>query len=76
MRKFFGMILSRQVDWLTELPDAAKHLLQRQLKLLAEVSNGAGAQAALAYRLAAPHRPELRLYYLAEMLLAKFKRCL
>ncbi|MBT6314564.1 MAG: glycosyltransferase family 2 protein [Alphaproteobacteria bacterium] len=36
---FFGMIVSRHADWLTQRPDAAKHLLQRQLK-----TAGAGAR--------------------------------
>lgn len=65
---FFGMILSRHADWLTQRPDAAKHLLQRQLKLLARARDGAGARAALASPLAAPHRVSLRFYALAQTL--------
>jgi hypothetical protein len=71
---FFGAILSRHADWLTERPDAAKHLLQRQLKLLARARDGEGARAALASPLAKQHRLALWLYYLAETLLAQIKR--
>lgn len=71
---FFGMILSRHADWLTHRPDAAKHLLQRQLKLLARARDEAGAQAALATPLAAPHRLSLRFYYLAEWLSSRVRR--
>lgn len=70
---FFGAILSRHSDWLTERPDAAKHLLQRQLKLLARAGDEAGAWAALASPLAKQHRPALRQYYLEETLLAQQK---
>lgn len=71
---FFGMILSRHADWLTQRPDAAKHLLQRQLKLLARARDGAGARAALATPLAAPHRLSLRFYYLAELVSSWVRR--
>lgn len=69
------MILSRHADWLTERPDAAKHLLQRQLKLLARARDGAGARAALASPLAAQHKLALGLYYMAEKLSARLRRC-
>lgn len=71
---FFGVILSRHADWLTERPDAAKHLLQRQLKLLARAGDSAAAEAVLVSPLAEQHRLTLRLYYLAEVFSAKFKR--
>lgn len=71
---YFGMILSRHADWLTQRPDAAKHLLQRQLKLLARARDGVGARATLATPLAAPHRLSLRLYYLAEWLASRVRR--
>lgn len=72
--KFFGMILARHADWLADRPDAAKHLLQRQLKMLAKAGDKAGAQAALSCPLAAPHRLQLRIYYAVEKLLAQIKR--
>lgn len=71
---FFRAILSRHADWLTERPDAAKHLLQRQLKLLARARDEAGARAALASPLAKQHWLALRLYYWAEKLSARLKR--
>ena len=71
---FFGMILSRHADWLADRPDAAKHLLQRQLKMLAKAGDKAGAQATLSSPLAAPHRLQLRLYYAVEKPLAQIKR--
>ncbi len=71
---YFAAILSRHAGWLTQRPDAAKHLLQRQLKLLARAHDRAGARAALASPLAAPHRLTLRLYYLAEWLAARLRR--
>lgn len=71
---FFGMILSRHADWLTQRPDAAKHLLRRQLKLLARARDGAGARAALATPLAAPHRLSLRLYYMAAWISSGVRR--
>jgi GT2 family glycosyltransferase len=71
---FFGATLSRHADWLTERPDAAKHLLQRQLKLLARAHDGAAARAVLASPLAKQHWLALRLYYWAEKLSARLKR--
>ncbi|GAB1360967.1 hypothetical protein MASR1M32_02030 [Rhodobacter sp.] len=69
----FGLILSRHEDWLLTRPDAAKHLLQRQLKLLAQAGDRAGARAVLASRLARPHRLSLWLYHRGEQLSARLR---
>ncbi len=71
---YFGLILSRHADWLATRPDAAKHLLQRQLKLLAQAGDAAGARAVLAQPLARPHRLSLWLYQRAEALSARLRR--
>lgn len=71
---YFGLILSRHADWLATRPDAAKHLLQRQLKLLAQARDAAGARDALAQPLARPHRLSLWLYHRAEVLSARLRR--
>lgn len=71
---YFGLILSRHADWLETRPDAARHLLQRQLKLLARARESDSARAVLASRLARPHRLSLWLYFRAEALLARLGR--
>jgi hypothetical protein len=71
--RYFGMILDRHADWLATRPDAAKHLLKRQLKLLARAQDSQAAKAALTSALASPHRLELRLGYFAERFLARIK---
>jgi GT2 family glycosyltransferase len=70
---YFAMILSRHADWLATRPDAAAFLLQRQLKLLAQARDGAGARAVLASPLARGHRLSLRLYHAAEVLSARLR---
>lgn len=70
---FFGMILERHRDWLSSRPDAAQHLLRRQLKLLARAGDVAGARAVLAQPIAQQHRVSLRLYLTAVRIAARFR---
>lgn len=67
---FFGLILSRHADWLQTRPDAARFLLQRQLKLLAQARDFSGARQVLASPVSRPFRARLMLYYAAERLSA------
>lgn len=71
---FFAEILSRHANWLAERPDAAKHLLKRQLKLLAQARDTAGARSVLTSPLAAQNQLALRLYYMGEWLSARLRR--
>jgi GT2 family glycosyltransferase len=65
---YFGLILDRHAEWLDTRPDAARFLMQRQLKFLARAGDSAGARAALARPLARRHGLSLRLYLAAEKL--------
>lgn len=71
---YFGEILSRHADWLTDRPDASRHLLQRQLKLLALARDKDGALKVLNSPLARSRWIRLRLYYLAEVFSARMRR--
>lgn len=70
---YFRLILDRHAGWLASRPDAARHLLQRQLKMLAKAGDGAGAKVALRSPLAKGHRFSLQLYYAAEVLIARIR---
>lgn len=70
---YFGTILSRHADWLADRPDAARHLLQRQLKLLAQARDQPGARMVLESSLARRQGPRLRLYYVAEVISARLR---
>lgn len=70
---YFGLILSRHADWLAGRQDAARHLFQRQLKLLAQARDGAGARMVLASPLARGLRVRLWLYYCAEAISARLR---
>jgi glycosyltransferase involved in cell wall biosynthesis len=70
---YYGVILARHADWLQTRPDAARHLLQRQLKLLAQARDRAAARAALASPLARGQGFSLRLSYLTAVISARLR---